>query len=77
MKKGIYAGFILCSIVIIAYSCSRSSGSTTNNGGGGTTTDCSTTSAKFAADVSPIISTSCAVSGCHNGTQAPALLTYA
>ncbi len=47
----------------ILNSCSKSSSS---GGGGSTTTDCSTINAKFAADVSPIISSKCAVnSGCH------------
>ncbi len=31
-----------------------------------TTVDCATVSAKFAADVQPIISTRCAISGCHD-----------
>jgi uncharacterized membrane protein len=30
--------------------------------------DCSTTAAKFAADVQPIISAKCAISGCHDAS---------
>jgi len=32
--------------------------------------DCSTVSAKFGADVAPIISSQCATSGCHDATAA-------
>ncbi len=32
--------------------------------------DCSTTTAKFAADVQPIISGKCAISGCHDASAA-------
>lgn len=77
---------LIFSVLIIAtviYSCSKGGytapggGTTGGGGGGGTTTDCSTINAKFAADIAPIISGSCAISGCHNGTQAPKLTTYA
>lgn len=52
-----------------------------NNGGGGTfTVDCSTVTNKaFAADVNPIIQSTCAVSGCHatgSGNGPGALTTY-
>ena len=33
-----------------------------------TAVDCSTVSAKFSADVAPIISSQCATSGCHDAT---------
>ena len=35
-----------------------------------------TSGVSFATSVSPIIETKCAVSGCHNGTQAPDLRTF-
>jgi uncharacterized membrane protein len=38
--------------------------------GGGTTVDCNTVSAKYGADVSPIMSSQCATSGCHNSGSA-------
>ena len=62
MKKAISAS-IFVSIILI--SCSQSG--TTGGGGGGTTTvDCNTVGNKaFAADVSPIISSSCAIASCH------------
>ena len=62
MKKAISAS-IFVSIILI--SCSKSG--TTGGGGGGTTTvDCNTVGNKaFAADVSPIISSSCAIASCH------------
>jgi hypothetical protein len=53
---------LFCLIMVTYISCSKSGGS----GGGGTTVDCNTVTNKaFAADVSPIIQTSCAISGCH------------
>ena len=75
MKKTIYV-ILLLMITVLVYSCSKSGGGTTT-GGGGTTVDCSTINAKFGADVFPIISGSCAISGCHNGFQSPTLLNYA
>jgi uncharacterized membrane protein len=41
--------------------------------------DCSTTAAKFAADVKPIISAKCAISGCHDATASGGVIlqTYA
>lgn len=38
--------------------------------GGGTTVDCNTVSAKYGADVSPIMASKCATSGCHNSGSA-------
>jgi uncharacterized membrane protein len=38
--------------------------------GSNTAVDCNTISAKFSADVAPIISSQCATSGCHNATAA-------
>lgn len=35
------------------------------------TTTCDTTNAKFAGFVSPLIASSCAISGCHNAASAP------
>lgn len=76
-KKFLFLSF--CVALTILYSCSKGSSTSggSSAGGGGTTVDCSTINAKFAADVAPIISSSCAISGCHNGTQAPTLTTYA
>ena len=74
MKKVIFL-FAVCTCVATIFSCSK--GGSTSNGGTGTNVDCSTINAKFAADVQPIITSSCAISGCHNGSQAPTLTTYA
>lgn len=65
--------------VLILISCSKGSSTSggSSGGGGGTNVDCSTINAKFAADVAPIISSSCAINGCHNGSQTPTLTTYA
>lgn len=77
MKK-VFFLFFAGSAIVLAYSCSKGSSTTGGTtGGGGTATDCSTINAKFATDVAPIISSSCAISGCHNGTQFPTLTTYA
>ena len=62
---------IVSSFMII--SCSKD-----NNGGGGSTLDCNTVSNKaFAADVNPIIQSSCNVAGCHaaGSTNGPGPLT--
>jgi hypothetical protein len=74
MKTTISA-FLLIAVLLIVYSCSKKSDS--GSGGGGTTTvDCSTTNAKFATDIQPLINSSCAISGCHDGTQTPTLIDY-
>lgn len=36
--------------------------------------DCSTINAKFAANVQPLISTKCAISGCHDATASGGLI---
>jgi len=85
MKKVIFVSIIA---VIISISCSKSgsTGGTTGGGGGGgggggTTVNCSTVTNKaFAADVAPIISSSCAIASCHaaGSSNGPgALTTYA
>ncbi len=68
-----------CVSLTVLFSCSKGSSTSggTSGGGGGTTVDCSTINAKFSADVAPIIASSCAISGCHNGTQSPTLTNYA
>ena len=69
--------------IFIFISCSKSgtTGGGGGGGGGGTTVDCSTVTNKaFAADVAPIISSSCAVPSCHGSgsSNGPgALLTHA
>ncbi len=71
------SALVLCTAIII--SCSKSSTGTTTGGGGSTTVDCSTAAKSFAADVSPIVSTKCAISGCHDAgsTNGPGpLITY-
>lgn len=54
-------------VSIIFISCSKSGTTGGGGGGGGTTTvDCNTiTNKAFAADISPIISSSCAIASCH------------
>jgi hypothetical protein len=54
---------LLCLIITALNSCSKDSG---GSGGGTGSVDCSTVANKaFAADVNPIIQSSCAKSGCH------------
>jgi hypothetical protein len=58
---------------LLISSCSKEGG-----GGGSTTVDCNTVSNKaFAADVNPIIQSTCAISGCHasGSTNGPGALT--
>lgn len=70
----------LC-ITVMIVACSKSSDDNTNTGvggGGGTfTPDCTGAAKSFTADVSPIITSTCAVSGCHNAgsVNGPGALT--
>lgn len=67
MKKGILV--ILGSFFLIA-SCSKS-GSNSGGGGGGSTLDCSTVPSAFAANVNPIIQSTCATNAtCHGAGSA-------
>ena len=63
---------ITCSIFVLI-SCSKN-----NDGGGNTQIDCTNnTSKSFAANVSPIIQSNCAISNCHaaGSTNGPGALT--
>jgi uncharacterized membrane protein len=61
----IFISAIFISFIATGMSCSKS-----NDGGGGTTVDCNTVSNKaFAADVSPIIQSRCAITGCHDAAS--------
>jgi hypothetical protein len=74
--KTLVSTFLLIAVLLIGYSCSKKGDSGTGGGGGTTTVDCSTTNAKFATDIQPLINSSCAISGCHDGTQTPTLIDY-
>ena len=51
---------VFISVFILAISCSK------DGGGGSSSLDCNTVTNKaYAADVSPIIQTRCAIAGCH------------
>ena len=67
-------------IMLITVSCSKSSDGGGGSGGGGSTTCSGVTNNKFAADVNPIIQSTCATnSGCHGtgSSNGPGeLLTY-
>jgi hypothetical protein len=67
MKKAITG--VLCVVVIIV-SCSKNNNATF-------TEDCSSTAKSYSNDVSPIIQSFCAVSGCHasGSTNGPGALT--
>lgn len=64
MKKAlIYPISLLVAGILFSTGCSKDNG---GSGGGSTSVDCSTVTNKaFAADVNPIIQSSCAISGCH------------
>jgi len=70
MKK--IFGSVAC-IVILAIACSKSSEKTGDTG----TVDCSTITTTFSANVGPLVTTSCAKSGCHasGSTNGPGALT--
>lgn len=75
MKKAliILTGYILSASLLISCSKDKSSGGSTPF-----TVNCATVTNKaFAADVSPIIQSSCAISGCHasGSTNGPGELT--
>lgn len=60
MNKAFTIVLTLTLSVFITISCSK------DNGGGSTSVDCSTVTNKaFAADVNPIIQSSCNIAGCH------------
>lgn len=62
MKKITVISVLATLIVLSMYSCSKDAGGGNNN----FTVDCNTVTNKaWTADVSPIIQSSCAVSGCH------------
>ena len=72
MRKAFAVSSIIILFVFISISCSKS------GGGGGTSLDCNTVTNKaFAADVKPIIQSSCAIGGCHDAvsTNGPGPLT--
>jgi len=73
--------FFLAMIILVIVSCSKpGTVGGGGNGGGGGSTNCTGVNNKFAADVNPIIQSTCATNaGCHgNGsTNGPGpLLTY-
>jgi len=76
MNKIIALAIIISLAILAGAGCSKSSG---GGGGGGTTTvNCATVTNKaFAADVLPILQSSCAISGCHaaGSTNGPGALT--
>ena len=65
-------GLAAC-MVILVMACSKNSDKPGDTG----TVDCSTITTKFSANVSPLITTSCAKSGCHasGSTNGPGALT--
>jgi hypothetical protein len=68
---------LITGLIVLAVACSKDDNGDNNNPG---TVDCNTINATFAANVNPIIQTSCAKAGCHNAGSANgvgALTTYA
>lgn len=73
---------ILCSVLFIVACKKESGGGGTTGGGGNTpfTPNCNGASIQFTANVAPIISSTCAVSSCHDATSSNGpgpLTTYA
>ena len=70
MKKGI---LVILAAFLLTASCSKSGSSTGggSTGGGGSTVNCTGVANKFAADVNPIIQTTCATNAtCHGAGSA-------
>ena len=63
MKKLISLATLFVVITLVLFACSK--GSSSGGSGGNTNVDCSVVPKTYSADVSPIISTRCAISGCH------------
>jgi hypothetical protein len=69
---------LVTGLIVLALACSKDDDNGGNNNPG--TVDCNTINAKFAANVAPLIATSCAKAGCHaaGSSNGPgALTTYA
>jgi uncharacterized membrane protein len=65
MKITTMAAVVLASAFLLATACSKESAPSSSNNSGGTV-DCSTASAKFSANVLPLVLTKCSYnSGCH------------
>lgn len=75
MRKALYSSLaVFTAVLILASGCSKDNG----GGGGGGSVDCNTVTNKaFAANISPIIQSSCAIAGCHaaGSTNGPGPLT--
>ena len=77
MQKVLFVILIFTVSVITTISCSKD-GTSGGGGGGNNTIDCNTiTNKSFAADVNPIIQSSCNQAGCHaaGSTNGPGPLT--
>lgn len=76
MRKALYSSLVvLSSVIVFASGCSKDND---GGGGGGASVDCATVTNKaFAANISPIIQASCAISGCHaaGSSNGPGALT--
>jgi hypothetical protein len=74
MRKEIIISTILFLTTFVIISCSKE-----NDDNGGNTLDCSTVPKTYSADVSPVITSSCGIAGCHasgSGNGPGALTNY-
>src|SRR6185369_3069027 len=60
--KFIFAGLVM----ILFVACSKSSSNSINNPNNNNTVDCSGVPKSFSANIQPITSTRCAITGCHD-----------
>ena len=68
MKKRYQPLMIIATLIVVVVACSKPSNG--NGGGSLPPSSCNSISAKFAADVNPIIQNNCAIGGCHgNGNN--------
>jgi uncharacterized membrane protein len=73
LKKGKNNGaatFAALMLMVFFSGCYYDKDAILNPGTGGAAINCTTTPAKFGADVNPIIQSKCAISGCHNASGA-------
>ena len=76
MRKALFSSLAaMIAVMILTVGCSKDDDS---GGGGGSSVDCATVTNKaFAANVSPLIQSSCAIAGCHaaGSSNGPGALT--
>lgn len=76
MKKRLFTATAVITLLVMNACSKGGNDSGGTSGGGSSNVDCSGVAVSFKSDIQPLIASTCAISGCHNGTQAPNLTTY-